>query len=154
MTVEPEQLAAVTVGQADPTDEAGPIRVVVIDDDDSVRAALVTLLDHHGGFHVVAQARDGAYAPALVRKLRPDLVVMDLRMPLVGGVDALGMIRQVDRDVRIVMLSAYSDDALVADALAAGASDYLVKGCSAEELFSTLGQARAGGRPLRSEPDA
>jgi DNA-binding NarL/FixJ family response regulator len=59
----------------------------------------------------------------------------------------------VDRDVRIVMLSAYGDDALVADALAAGASGYLVKGCSAEQLFATLEQARRGEPRSRSEPD-
>jgi YesN/AraC family two-component response regulator len=101
-----------------------------------------------------AEATDGAYAPELVGELRPELVLIDVRMPLVGGIDALELIRQVDLDVHIVMLSAYSDGALVADALAAGASDYLVKGCPAEQLFSTLAQARGGGRPSRREPDA
>jgi len=154
MVEQPQELVAVTLGHADPADEAAPISVIVVDDDDSVRAALVTLLDHHGGFRVVAEATDGAYAPELVGELRPELVLIDVRMPLVGGIDALELIRQVDLDVHIVMLSAYSDGALVADALAAGASDYLVKGCPAEQLFSTLAQARGGGRPSRREPDA
>jgi DNA-binding NarL/FixJ family response regulator len=153
MTVQqPQGLVPVPAGDVSvPTGEDGPIRVVVVDDDDTVRTALVMLLDHHGGFRVVAQATDGAYAPSLVGTLRPDLVVIDVRMPLVGGIDALELIRQVDREVRIVMLSAYSDDALVADALAAGASGYLVKGCSAEELFATLEQARRDAPPARSE---
>lgn len=154
MVGQPEELVPVSLGHAGPADGAAPINVIVVDDDDSVRAALVTLLDHHGGFRVVAEATDGAYVPELVGKLRPDLVVIDVRMPLVGGIDALELIRQVDLDVHIVMLSAYSDDALVSDALAAGASDYLVKGCSAEQLFSTLAQARGNGRRSRSEPDA
>ena len=113
-------------------------RVVVIDDDDNVRAALVTLLDLHESFHVVADAADGAYAPSLVGRFHPELVLIDVRMPIVGGIDALELIRQVDRDVRVVMLSAYNDDALVADALDAGAVAYLVKGCSADDLFATL----------------
>jgi DNA-binding NarL/FixJ family response regulator len=146
----------VTVGSEDtepPADDDGRIRVVVVDDDDSVRAALVTLLDHHGAFHVVAQATDGAYAPSLVGTLRPDVVVIDVRMPIVGGIDALALIRQVDRDVRVVMLSAYGDDALVTDAIAAGASGYLVKGCSAEQLFTTLEQAHRTRTYTRIEQD-
>jgi DNA-binding NarL/FixJ family response regulator len=131
-----------------------PIRVVVVDDDDSVRAALVMLLDHHENFRVVAQATDGAYVPTLVGQIRPDLVLIDVRMPLVSGIDALELIRRVDRDVRVVMLSAYSDEALVADALAAGAAGYLVKGCPAEQLFTTLEQAWRSGRTAGTDPDA
>ena len=129
------------------------MRVVVVDDDDSVRAALVMLLDHHENFHVVAQASDGAYAPTLVEKTRPDLVLIDVRMPVIGGIDALDLIRRVDRDVRVVMLSAYSDEALVADALEAGAAGYLVKGCSAEQLFTTLEQAWRSGRITGTDRD-
>jgi DNA-binding NarL/FixJ family response regulator len=150
---QPHLLARSTDDEDASAGEDAPIRVLVVDDDDSVRAALVMLLDLHGGFRVVAQATDGAYAPSLVGKLRPDLVVIDVRMPIVGGIDALELIRHVDRDVSIVMLSAYGDDALVADALAAGASGYLVKGCSAEQLFATLEQARRGEPLSRSEPD-
>jgi two-component system, NarL family, response regulator YdfI len=122
------------------------IRVLVVDDEDSVRAALVTLLELHGAFRVVAEATDGAFAPELVEKLEPDLVLIDLRMPIVGGIDAMQLIREVDADVPMVVLSAYSDRALVRDALAAGAFEYLIKGCPAEELFETLERAR------RSDP--
>jgi DNA-binding NarL/FixJ family response regulator len=140
-------------GAETPAREDAPIRVVVVDDDDSVRAALITLLDHHGAFRVVAHATDGAYAPSLVAKLRPDVVVIDVRMPIVSGIDALALIRKVDRDVRVVMLSAYGDDALVTDAIAAGASGYLVKGCSAEQLFATLEQAHRTRTYTRTEQD-
>jgi DNA-binding NarL/FixJ family response regulator len=121
--------------------QARPVRVVVVDDEDSVRAAIVTLLEHHGGFLVVADASDGAYAPDLVRKLAPDVVLLDLRMHVVGGIDAVQLIRKADPRVRTVMLSAYGDQALIRDALSAGAFDYLVKGCSAGELFDTLERA-------------
>jgi len=152
--IEPQPFAKTTHDDRAVSSAGGaPIRVVVVDDDPSVRAALIMLLDHHEDFRVVAQAADGAYAPSLVGKVHPDLVLIDVRMPLVGGIDALELIRQVDRDVRIVMLSAYSDDALVADALAAGATGYLVKGCSAEELFSTLHRASRPERQSRTDRD-
>ena len=130
------------------------IRVLVIDDEDHVRAALVALLDHHGSFKVVAEASDGAFAPALVRKLAPDVVLIDLRMPIVGGIDALQLIRAVDPRVEIVILSAYSDQALINDALAAGAFAYVIKGCPAEELFETLERAWRNDPASWSERDA
>jgi NarL family two-component system response regulator YdfI len=117
------------------------VRVLVVDDEDSVRAALILLLEHHGGFRVVAEASDGVFAPELVRTLEPDLVLIDVRMPIVGGIGSLQLIRKVDPRVPVVMLSAYSDQALISDALAAGAHAYLIKGCSAEELFETLERA-------------
>jgi DNA-binding NarL/FixJ family response regulator len=130
------------------------IRVLVVDDEDSVRAAVIALLDHHGSFRVVAEASDGAFAPALVRKLEPDVVLIDLRMPIVGGIDALQLIRAVDPRVEIVMLSAYSDQALISDALAAGAFAYVIKGSPAEELFETLERAWRNDADSRSERDA
>jgi len=129
-----------TVGEAPSTDD-GLIRVLVIDDEDSVRAAVVALLDQHGSFRVVAEASDGAFAPALVQKLSPDIVLIDLRMPIIGGIDAMQLIRVVDSRVGIVVLSAYNDPALISDALAAGAFAYVLKGCPAEELFETLERA-------------
>jgi DNA-binding NarL/FixJ family response regulator len=123
-----------------------PIRVLVVDDDDEVRTALVELLEFHGGFHIVGEAADGAPAPRLVAELQPDLVVIDLRMPIVGGIKAVQLIRDVDAGVKVVVLSAYDDPALVTDALAAGAFDYLVKGCPAGELFDALDRAWRSGR--------
>jgi len=139
-------------GEPRPATDA-KIRVLVVDDEDSVRAALVMLLEHHGAFTVVAEATDGAFAPELVRKLEPNLVLIDLRMPIVGGIDALQLIRAVDPGVPIVMLSAYSDQALIRDARAAGAFEYLIKGCPAEELFETLQRARRAKPPTRIESD-
>ena len=124
------------------------IRVLVVDDEDSVRTAVVALLDEHGRFRVVAEASDGAFAPALVQELEPDVVLIDLRMPIIGGIDAVQLIRAVDPQVGVVVLSAYSDQALIRDALAAGAFAYLIKGCPAEELFETLERA------WRNDPDS
>jgi DNA-binding NarL/FixJ family response regulator len=150
MSVPVQRLAS----QVEAGSEERLIRVLVIDDEDSVRAAVVALLHHHGSFSVVAEASDGAFAPALVQKLAPDVVLIDLRMPIVGGIDALQLIRAVDPQVGVVILSAYSDPALISDALAAGAFAYVLKGCPAEELFETLERAWRNDAASRSDRDA
>ena len=150
MSCKPSQTLAV---QPDGWQVDSRVRVLVVDDEDSVRAALVLLLEHHGGFRVVAEATDGAFAPELVRRLGPDLVLIDVRMPIVGGIDSLQLIRKVDQEVPVVMLSAYSDQALISDALAAGAYGYLIKGCSAEELFETLERAWQSAPASRTDSD-
>ena len=149
-----ERVRQLALQHQEESPEDRPIRVLVVDDEDSVRAALIALLDHHGSFRVVAEASDGAFAPALVRKLEPDVVLIDLRMPIVGGIDALQLIRAVDPRVEIVMLSAYSDQALISDALAAGVFAYVIKGCPAEELFETLERAWRNDAASRSDRDA
>jgi DNA-binding NarL/FixJ family response regulator len=114
------------------------IRVLVADDDEAVRNVLMHVLVDEG-FDVVGLAADGLEAVSLADALRPDTVLLDVRMPNVGGIEAARRIRPIDAAVRVVMLSAYDDPALQQEATDAGASRFLVKGCPLSELVDAVG---------------
>ena len=121
--------------------EAGPgeaIRVLVVDDQRVVREGLGSLLGMLDGVEVVGTAEDGAEAVEAVTSLRPDVVLMDLRMPRMDGVEATRRLRDLDTRVRILMLTTYADDRSVIDALRAGAQGYLTKDAGAEEIHRAL----------------
>ena len=113
------------------------MRVLVADDEPQVRGVLARLLEEEG-FEVVAAASDGVEAAELALQHSPDAVLMDLRMPNLGGIDATRRIHARQPDVRVVVLSAYEDPALKEEARNAGASMFLVKGCLASELVDAL----------------
>lgn len=114
------------------------IRVLVADDDESVRTVLAHVLADYG-FDVVGVAADGIEAVALTESLQPDAVVLDVRMPRVGGIEAARRIGPLRAGLRVIMLSAYDDPALQQEAAAAGASRFLVKGCSLSDLVDAVG---------------
>jgi response regulator NasT len=114
-----------------------PLRLVVADDEPVVRLVLCELLQEEG-FEVVGQAADGAEAVSLAVSLQPDAVLLDIKMPRLGGIEAARQIRPQDPNVRLVMLSAYDDPALQSEASEVGASAFLVKGCSLVELVGAL----------------
>jgi CheY-like chemotaxis protein len=116
---------------------AASARVLVVDDDDAVRTVLSHVLMDEG-FDVVGVAADGVEAIALARALHPDTIVLDVRMPGIGGIEAARRIRPVDPDVRLVMLSAYDDATLQREAAAAGASRFLIKGCALSDLVDAI----------------
>ena len=109
----------------------GPIRVLVADDQRVVREGLGTLLDLITGIEVVGTAADGNEALALAIQLRPDVVLMDLRMPRCDGIEATRRLRQHDAGIKVLVLTTYADDRSVIDALRAGARGYLTKDASA-----------------------
>jgi DNA-binding NarL/FixJ family response regulator len=117
-------------------------RVLVVDDHRGVREALVCLLDLVG-FEVVGEAGDGADAVALARQVDPDLTLMDLSMPVVGGLDATRMLREALPRTPVVVLTAFESADLERAARAAGASAYLVKDGSVERLRAVLHDALA-----------
>ena len=138
-----------------PGGENSRARVLVVDDEQALRSALVRLLEFHDDFEVVGQAADGQAALERIGEADVDLVVMDLRMPVLGGIEATRLIRERHSTVRVVLLSAYNDQGLIAEALGAGAFDYLIKGCTAAQLYETLGRAWRHPRPVgEAGPDA
>jgi DNA-binding NarL/FixJ family response regulator len=114
------------------------IRVVVADDQRVVREGLVLLLGLLHGVEVVGAAADGEQAVALAARLHPDVVLMDLRMPRLDGVEATARLRERDPQVEVIALTTYADDRSVVEALRAGARGYLTKDAGAQEIRRAL----------------
>jgi DNA-binding NarL/FixJ family response regulator len=121
------------------------IRVVVVDDHAIVREGLSALLGALDGIEVVGTAEDGREALHLVEEARPDVVVMDIQMPRLDGIEATRFITARDDSVRVVMLTMNEDDDTILSAIRAGASGYLLKGSGADEVQNAVRAAAAGG---------
>jgi DNA-binding NarL/FixJ family response regulator len=124
------------------------IRVLVAEDHAVVRDGLVELLAGSDDVEIVATAADGEEALARVEELRPDVVLMDISMPEVDGIRATGSIAEMDPDVRVVMLTAFSDRDRVVAALDAGAVGYLLKDAEPAEVLEAIRAASRGEAPL------
>jgi DNA-binding NarL/FixJ family response regulator len=122
-------------------------RLLVVDDHEMLRAALVDLLVQ-AGFEVAGEAADGADAVALAKELDPDVVLMDLRMPVLGGLDATRLIKDARPSTQVVLLTAFESPALEQQAEEAGCFAFLVKGCPPAELRLAIHQAMAWRRTL------
>lgn len=121
-----------------------PLRVLVVDDDDLMRAGLRAVLSSDETVQVVGEAADGRAAVERTRVLRPDLVLMDVRMPELDGIAATREIVAAMPGARVLMLTTFSDDDYVVDALAAGASGFLLKRTRPERLLEALHVVAAG----------
>jgi DNA-binding NarL/FixJ family response regulator len=120
-----------------------PIRVLVADDQALVREGLMTLLGTAAGLDPVAAARDGEEAVALCAELHPDVVLMDLRMPVVDGVEATRRIHESHPETEVVVLTTHADEASILDALGAGARGYLTKDAGIVEITRAVEAAAA-----------
>jgi len=122
---------------------SGPVRVLVADDQALVREGLMTLLQATPGIEPVADAADGAEAIELAARHRPDVILMDLRMPNVDGVQATREIRAAQPHTEIVVLTTHADEASILDALRAGARGYLTKDAGIQEIARAVHAAAA-----------
>jgi DNA-binding NarL/FixJ family response regulator len=120
------------------------IRIVVADDHPIVRAGIVGLLETAEGIEVVGEAADGAEAVALAESERPDLVLMDLRMPGVDGASATASIVAAGHDTRVLVLTTYETDDHILGAIEAGASGYLLKAAPQAEILAGIRAVAAG----------
>ena len=123
-----------------------PIRVLIVDDHAMVRKGLISFLKNKPELELVGEARDGREAIEYCEQLKPDVILMDLIMPELGGVAATQTIHQRWPGVQVIALTSFQEKALVQDALQAGAIGYLLKNVSGDELAEAIRQAH-GGRP-------
>ncbi len=126
-------------------------RVVIADDHLVVREGLKLILETEEDFELVGQAQDGATAVQLAREVEPDLILMDLRMPGMGGIEAIEQIHDANPATAVVILTTYDEDDLLIRGLQAGARGYLLKDVDRETLFHTMRAAVRGNTVLSAE---
>lgn len=126
-------------------------RLMIVDDQTLFREGLRTLCAMQPSLEVVATASDGKEAVELAGRHRPDVVLMDVRMPVMDGVEATRAIRAAYPDVHVVVLTTYDDDELVKEALSAGAAGYLLKDSPPPMVFAAIAAVQAGGTFISPE---
>jgi len=132
----------------EPRSASNPIRVVVADDHPVVREGIAAMINRERDIRVVAEAADGRAAVEAVLRHAPDVTLMDLRMPLMNGVEAIRVIRQTLPSSRILVLTTYDGDEDINRAIRAGARGYLLKDVYHEDLLQAIRRASAGERTL------
>lgn len=122
-------------------------RLLIVDDHPVVRAGLRGMLSGQPDFEVVGEAANGAEAVVMTKRLQPNVVLMDLRMPEMDGVTAIGKIKAQHPDIQVLVLTTYDSDSDILPAIESGATGYLLKDTPREELFQTI-RAAAQGKPI------
>ncbi|WP_372662860.1 response regulator [Amycolatopsis kentuckyensis] len=121
------------------------VRVLLVDDEPLIRAGLRAIVESEPGLTVVGEAADGAEVPGLVARLRPDVVLMDVRMPAVDGIRATAhLMSTVDAPPEVIVVTTFENDDYVYDALLAGASGFLLKRARPEEIVAAIRTVVAG----------
>jgi DNA-binding NarL/FixJ family response regulator len=132
------------------SDDNSHMRVLVVEDHAIVRSGIISLVESESDMTVVGEAVDGADALTAFRACRPDVVLMDLQMPKVDGVEAIGRIRSEFPQARLLVLTMHGGDALAVRALKAGAAGFVVKTALRQELIDAMREVHAGRRYVPS----
>lgn len=114
------------------------IKILLVDDHELFRAGMRSILEHHDDMTVIGEADSGELAVDFVRKTPPDVVMMDINMPGIGGLEATRKICRINENIRVIAVTVLSDDPFPAQLLEAGAKAYISKGCPAEEMFEAI----------------
>ncbi len=127
------------------------IRILTADDHPIVAMGIRTVIDGHDDLEIIGEARDGPAAVEQAAKLRPDVVIMDISMPGINGIEATRQIKEADGNVKVLALTGFSPEQFVFDMLKAGASGYVLKDCLKDQLIEAIYAVHAGKKYLCSE---
>jgi len=122
-----------------------PIKVLIVDDHAIVRDGLRQLLATQNDVKVIGEAANGEEALLIARKIVPDVILLDISMPKLGGLESISLLRSVNPDSKVIILSMYSNESLAQETLKAGASGYILKGDNSDELIAAIRCAHRGG---------
>jgi two-component system, NarL family, response regulator LiaR len=126
-----------------------PIHILVVDDHPVVRDGLIAMLSTQPDFSIIGQAANGLEAVSKARLYQPDIVLLDLEIPEIDGVEALRLMRQNVPNINVVVFTAFDTDERIVSAIQAGAKGYLLKGAPREELFTAIRVVSQGGSLLQ-----
>jgi DNA-binding NarL/FixJ family response regulator len=129
-------------------DSKKPIRIVIVEDDMAARDMLVSALQADPDYRVVAEFAEGKSAVAAIPQLAPDMVLVDLGLPDISGIDVIHKLKTAGADCDVLVVTTFGDERTVMSALDAGADGYLLKGTTLEELRRDIHSLRNGGSPL------
>ncbi|MCA0911590.1 UvrY/SirA/GacA family response regulator transcription factor [Marinobacter nauticus] len=127
------------------------IRVLVVDDHELVRSGITRMLADNPDIDVIGQASSGEEAIDCVRENRPDIVLMDIRMPGIGGLEATRRILRIDDSIRVIVVTACADDPYPARVMQSGATAYITKGADIQEMVRAIRKAHSGQRYISPE---
>ena len=128
-----------------------PIEVLIYEDNNDMREGLVQLIQRTPGFKLVGAYADCMSAEAQVKKLQPTVILMDIDMPGINGIQAVKIIRHFDLDVQILMLTVFDTNEKIFEALCAGASGYLLKKAAPSKIIDAINDVSGGGSPMTPE---
>lgn len=120
------------------------ISVLIVDDQELMRESLRILLSTNEAFGIAGLAKDGQEAVDMARRSRPDVVLMDIRMPELSGLECTRLVKEHDPSIKVIILTTFNDDDYVLGAIKNGADGFLLKGVSKEELFSSISTVHGG----------
>ncbi|MGM0593007.1 MAG: UvrY/SirA/GacA family response regulator transcription factor [Pseudomonadota bacterium] len=126
------------------------INVLLVDDHELVRTGIRRILEEVRGIHVYAEAESGEEALRMVRSKRPDVILMDVSMPGIGGLETTRKLNSYAPDLPVIILTVHTDDPFPSSLLKAGAAGYLHKGCKVDEIVTAINEVHNGGRYICS----
>jgi NarL family two-component system response regulator LiaR len=132
-------------------EQGEPIKVLIVDDHQVVRQGLRTFLELHADIRVVGEANNGSSAVEMVSQMKPDIVLMDLVMPEMDGIEATRRVKALDATVKVIALTSFTEDEKVFPSIQAGASSYLLKDVSPDDLVDSIRAVHRG--EARLHPD-